>query len=110
MAAMRAEKVERLSRMDWESPTVAWMKGKTGSRVPSDAGTGMPAWFMAQRSPTVLMATDLPPALGPLMTRVLSPSRLMFTSRGTALRGSVSPQASRRRPDSPASSRGWRPP
>ena len=105
MAAIRAEKVERLSRIDWASPTVAWKKGNTGSRVPSAAGIGIPAWCMTHRRPTVLRATDLPPALGPLMTRVRVPVLAMEPGRG-ARRSALPPRPRPRSGASPAPCRG----
>ena len=37
---------------------------------PSSAGMKRPAWFMRDRSPAVLIAMVLPPALEPVMTRM----------------------------------------
>ena len=63
------------------------MSARTASKMgrsARSAGTGMPAWAMSARRPTVLRATVLPPVLGPvMMSSRLSPSS--STVMGTAL-------------------------
>ena len=46
------------------------MLSKTGSSETSETGTGNPHWNMYCTMPVVFRQTDLPPALGPEMTRM----------------------------------------
>src|SRR5262249_36820997 len=52
--------------------SAAW---KHGRRLPSAAGTKRPACAMSAHSPTVLSATVLPPAFGPVMASPRCPER-----------------------------------
>ena len=56
--------------MDCSSPMSMKIDRKTGSSETSDAGTGNPHWNMYWMMPVVFRQTDLPPALGPEMTRI----------------------------------------
>ena len=68
--------------MDWSSPMLSRMRSKTGISEVSEVGISIPHWNMYCNRPTVLRQTDLPPALGPEISRIrLLGDRL--TLRGT---------------------------
>ena len=84
--------------MDCSSPMSMNIEPKTGSSDISDAGTGNPHWNMYCTMPVVFRQTDLPPALGPDMTRMrLRLSSCMFS-------GTISRPCARR----VCCSSGWR--
>src|SRR5581483_304325 len=76
--------VERSRSIDCSSPTSASTAANTGSRAPSAAGTKRPACAMSAQRPSVLSATVLPPALGPVSA---SPARSAGTWRSTGTTG-----------------------
>ena len=75
--------VETDCSMLCRSPTSAYMPSYTGSELPFSAETCRPDWCMAARSPTVFIATVLPPVFGPVMTRT-DQSGPTVRSTGTA--------------------------
>ena len=101
-----AEKVERLSAIDWSSPMSASTRSKTGSRARA-AGTRRPHWCSIASRPSVLSATVLPPVLGPDTTSARTPSS--GRSIGTAEAGSSSGWRAARSSTSPPARPGSRP-
>ena len=59
-----AEKVDRLSAIDWSSPMSASTRSNTGRRARA-AGTRRPHWWSIASRPSVFSATVLPPVFGP---------------------------------------------
>ena len=64
----RLENVERSFSMDWSSPMSTARVPNTGRPLPSPAGMANPHWVRSTHRPRVFMATDFPPAFGPVMT------------------------------------------
>ena len=93
VAATWAEKVESCCSIDWSSPISTRSPCRSGIRVDGSAGIGIPLSAITDRSPTVLRAMVLPPALGPLMVTtcgVSSPvaGQPSIRSSGTTCRAS----------------------
>ena len=78
-------KVETESAMLCWSPMSAKTPPNTGSALPSSATTCRPDWCMSAASPTVFIATVLPPVFGPVTTSA-DQSGPTLTVSGTASR------------------------
>ncbi len=100
MLAMCPENVLRLAAIDCSSPMSAKTERNTGS-VAAAAGTCSPACAISASRPAVLIATVLPPVLGPVISRTRVGGSITMsvgtTSAGPAAKSPPSASSSRSR-------------